>query len=159
ELGERTARFAPVDSHNPLNDAMDALGFPLVLKTRRLGYDGKGQQVVRRPADGLSAWQALDGAPLIAEELVHFDRELSSIALRGADGAIACYPLIENSHQGGILRPSLAPAATPQTQAAAELCATRALRSLDYVGVLAIEFFDVAGQLLVNEMAPRVHNS
>ncbi len=161
ELGERTARFAPVDSHNPLNDAMDGLGLPLVLKTRRLGYDGKGQAVVRRPADGLHAWQTLQGTPLIAEELIHFDRELSIIAVRGRDGAIACYPLIENSHLGGILRTSLAPApnVSPETQAAAERCAARALEALDYVGVLAIELFDVAGQLLVNEMAPRVHNS
>jgi 5-(carboxyamino)imidazole ribonucleotide synthase len=160
-LGQRTARFAPVDSRNPLNDAMDALGFPLVLKTRRLGYDGKGQLIVRRPADGLSAWQALGGAPLIAEEFVRFGRELSIIAVRGHDGAIACYPLIENSHQDGILRTSLAPApnVTAETQAAAERCATAVLRALDYVGVLAIELFDVGGQLLVNEMAPRVHNS
>ncbi len=160
-LGEQTARFAPVDSREALDDAIADLGFPAVLKTRRLGYDGKGQLVLLKPADLDSAWLALNGLPLIAEEWVPFDRELSIIAVRGRDGSIACYPLIENSHRAGILRLSQAPAAnlTGQTQAAAERCATRVLTALDYVGVLAIELFDVGGNLLVNEMAPRVHNS
>jgi 5-(carboxyamino)imidazole ribonucleotide synthase len=161
ELGQPTARFAPVDSRQTLDEATADLGFPLVLKTRRLGYDGKGQLVLREPADADTAWQALGGRPLIAEQWVPFDRELSIIAVRGLDGSIACYPLIENSHADGILRTSLAPAPglTEQTQAAAERCATQLLKALDYTGVLAIELFDVAGRLLVNEMAPRVHNS
>jgi 5-(carboxyamino)imidazole ribonucleotide synthase len=160
-LGEQTARFAPVDSREALRNAAADLGFPVVLKTRRLGYDGKGQVVLRQPADLDNAWRILGGAPLIAEEWVRFDRELSIIGVRGRDGGIACYPLIENSHHDGILRISTAPAADldPRTQAAAERCATRVLTALHYVGVLAIELFDVGGELLVNEMAPRVHNS
>lgn len=161
ELGQPTARFAPVASQHDLDNAIETLGLPLVLKTRRLGYDGKGQLVLHQPADADSAWQALGGTPLIAEEWIRFDRELSIIAVRGLDGGIACYPLIENSHAGGILRTSVAPAPTltSQTQEAAERCATKALTALDYTGVLAIELFDVGGALLVNEMAPRVHNS
>lgn len=161
DLVQPTARFAAVDSRPGLNDAIKDLGLPLVLKTRRLGYDGKGQLVLHEPDDADDAWQALGGQPLIAEQWVPFDRELSIIAVRGLDGSIACYPLIENSHRDGILRTSLAPAPqlAEQTQKAAERCATRVLTALDYVGVLAIELFDVSGQLLVNEMAPRVHNS
>ena len=165
-LEQPTARFASVDSRNAINEAMEDLDFPLVLKTRRLGYDGRGQAVVHQPSELYRSWQALrgpalGGRPLIAEEFVRFDRELSIIAVRGQDGSIACYPLIENSHQDGILRTSLAPApnVAQETQAAAERCAVRALEALDYVGVLAVELFDVGGELLVNEMAPRVHNS
>jgi len=159
--GQPTARFAAVDSQSDVKDAIEDLGFPLVLKTRRLGYDGKGQRMLRQPKDASDAWQALGGRPLIAEQWVPFDRELSIIAVRGLDGSIACYPLIENTHADGILRTSLTPAPklAEQTQKAAERCAIRVLTALDYVGVLAIELFDVAGQLLVNEMAPRVHNS
>jgi 5-(carboxyamino)imidazole ribonucleotide synthase len=161
DLGQKTARFAAVDSQQDLDNAIKDLGLPLVLKTRRLGYDGKGQMILRQPSDADGAWQALGGTPLIAEEWVRFDRELSIIAVRGLDGSIACYPLIENSHSGGILRTSLAPAPglREQTQKAAERCAARVLTALDYTGVLAIELFDVGGALLVNEMAPRVHNS
>jgi 5-(carboxyamino)imidazole ribonucleotide synthase len=161
ELGQPTARFAPVDSQRALDDAITELGFPLVLKTRRLGYDGKGQLVLRQPPDASGAWQALGGVPLIAEQWVPFDRELSIIAVRGLDGSVACYPLIENTHARGILRTSTAPASglAQETQAAAERCATLALEALDYTGVLAIELFDAGGRLLVNEMAPRVHNS
>jgi 5-(carboxyamino)imidazole ribonucleotide synthase len=161
ELGEETARFAPVDSRKDLDDAVARLGLPLVLKTRRLGYDGKGQFVLTQPLETGKAWQELGGSPLIAEQWVPFGRELSIIAVRGQDGRIACYPLVENTHYGGILRTSLAP--VPElpkpAQAAAERCATRVLEALDYVGVLAIELFDLGGRLLVNEMAPRVHNS
>jgi 5-(carboxyamino)imidazole ribonucleotide synthase len=161
ELGELTARFAPVDSRESLDDAIAAIGFPAVLKTRRLGYDGKGQAVLRQPADLGVAWAAIGGRPLILEEWVSFDRELSVIGVRGRDASIACYPLIENQHRAGMLRASTAPAPglAGQTTAAAARCVTRALTALDYVGVLAIEMFEVGGQLVVNEMAPRVHNS
>ncbi|HET7015961.1 MAG TPA: ATP-grasp domain-containing protein, partial [Streptosporangiaceae bacterium] len=120
-----------------------------------------GQVILRSPSDLDNAWQALGDSPLVAEEWVPFDRELSIIAVRGQDGSMACYPLIENSHHDGILRTSLAPAPhlSADAQSAAEQCATRVLTALDYIGVLAIELFDVGGRLLVNEMAPRVHNS
>jgi 5-(carboxyamino)imidazole ribonucleotide synthase len=166
ELGELTARFAPVDSRESLDDAVAAIGFPAVLKTRRFGYDGRGQAVLRQPGDLDVAWNAIGGCPLLLEEWVSFDRELSVIGVRGRDGSIACYPPIENSHHAGILRASVAPAPgltgeamAAQTMAAAARCVTRALTALDYVGVLAVELFDVGGRLLVNEMAPRVHNS
>lgn len=166
ELGELTARFAPVDSRESLDDAIAAIGFPAILKTRRLGYDGRGQAVLRQPADLDIAWKAIGGCPLILEEWVSFDRELSVIGVRGRDGNIACYPPIENTHHAGILRVSVAPApgltgeaVAAETTAAAARCVTRALTALDYVGVLAVELFDVGGRLLVNEMAPRVHNS
>ena len=161
ELGEPTARFAPVDSREALDEAIVAIGFPAVLKTRRLGYDGKGQAVLRQPGDLDIAWNAIGGCPLLLEQWVSFDRELSVIGVRGRDGSIVCYPLIENQHGAGILRVSTAPAPglTGETMAAAARCVTRVLTALDYVGVLAIELFDVGGRLLVNEMAPRVHNS
>jgi 5-(carboxyamino)imidazole ribonucleotide synthase len=161
ELGEPTARFAPVDNRAALDDAIAAIGFPAVLKTRRLGYDGKGQAVLRQPGDLDIAWNAIGGSPLLLEQWVSFDRELSVIGVRGRDGSIVCYPLIENQHGAGILRVSTSPAPglTGETIAAAERCVTRVLTALDYVGVLAIELFDVGGRLLVNEMAPRVHNS
>ncbi|HXS66709.1 MAG TPA: 5-(carboxyamino)imidazole ribonucleotide synthase [Streptosporangiaceae bacterium] len=161
ELGEETARFAPVDSRESLDDAVAKLGLPLVLKTRRLGYDGQGQLILTQPFELDRAWRELGDSPLIAEQWVPFVRELSIIAVRGRDGTIACYPLVENTHHGGILRSSLAPVPelAAQTQAAAERCAIRVLEALDYVGVLAIELFDAGDLLLVNEMAPRVHNS
>ncbi len=160
-LGVPAARFAPVDSREALDDAVAAIGFPAVLKTRRLGYDGKGQAVLRQQADLDAAWDAVGGSPLLLEEWVSFDRELSVIGVRGRDGSITCYPPIENQHHAGILRVSTAPAPglTAEIMAAAARCVTRALTALDYVGVLAVELFDVGGRLLVNEMAPRVHNS
>jgi len=160
-LGEPTAGFMPVDTRRELDDAIAGLGFPAILKTRRLGYDGKGQAVLRRPEDLDTAWHAIGGSPLILEERVSFDRELSVIGVRGADGRMACYPPIENEHRAGILRVSTGPAPglSGETIASAARCVTRALEALDYVGVLAIELFDVGGRLVVNEMAPRVHNS
>ena len=176
-LGIATPPFAPVDTRADLAAAIAQIGLPAVLKTRRLGYDGKGQQVLRAPADAEATWNALGGAPLILEGFVPFVRELSILAARGRDGQVACFPLVENHHRGGILRLSLAPAPglTPALQAAAEGIAHAALDALGYVGLLAIELFEVdvrrpttddegpacGGQssLLVNEMAPRVHNS
>ena len=181
-LGIATPSFAPVDSQADLDTAISQLGLPAVLKTRRLGYDGKGQVILREPADATAAWAVLGGAPLILEGFVPFVRELSIVAARSHTGEIAFFPLVENHHREGILRLSLAPApgATPALQAAAEQIASRALAALEYVGVLAIELFQVQEDrgwgmgdgrtishppspiphpLLVNEMAPRVHNS
>ena len=131
-----------------LDDEVDE--FPAILKTRRLGYDGKGQRLVQ-------AWQGPDPAHVL-EERVAFDRELSLLAVRGADGDTRFYPLVENVHEGGILRTSRVPA-LDAPQAEAEEYATRLLDELGYVGVLAIELFDVGGRLLANEFAPRVHNT
>jgi 5-(carboxyamino)imidazole ribonucleotide synthase len=159
--GIPVAPWRPVATRAELGRALDALGCPAVLKTRRLGYDGKGQHVLRAPADADEAWRRLGGVPAILEGFVRFDRELSVLAVRGRDGATACYPLVENQHADGILRRSLAPApgAAPALQAQAEAYARRVLAMLDYVGVLAIELFEAGGRLLANEMAPRVHNS
>jgi 5-(carboxyamino)imidazole ribonucleotide synthase len=160
-LGIPTPRFVAVDSRHDLDRATAALGLPAVLKTRRLGYDGKGQQILRAPADVGPAWGALGGRPLVLEAFVPFSRELSILAVRGGGGAIAYYPLVENHHRDGILRRSLAPAPalTPALCSRAEGYARAVLEQLGYVGVLAIELFQVGDELLVNEMAPRVHNS
>ncbi len=151
----------PVDSRPSLDEAIAAVGLPAVLKTRRGGYDGKGQAVLRSPADADPAWAALAGVPLLLEGLVHFSREVSQVAVRGHDGDIRFYPLAENHHHGGILRLSLAPApgTSPAVRAAAEDAVRRVMEHFDYVGVLAIEFFQAGDALLANEMAPRVHNS
>jgi 5-(carboxyamino)imidazole ribonucleotide synthase len=153
--------FAPVASLDDLRQALTRIGLPAVLKTRRFGYDGKGQQVLRTEADIAEAWEALGEQSLIVEGFVAFEREVSVLAVRGREGETAFYPLAENHHAEGILRLSLAPAPalTPALQAQAETYAARVLAALEYVGVLAIEFFEREGQLYANEMAPRVHNS
>src|SRR5256884_3500578 len=160
-LGIGTPEFAAVDDRADLERAVKEVGLPAVLKTRRGGYDGKGQAALREPHDGDRAWSELGGVPLLLESLVPFDRELSVLARRGRDGAAPCWPLVENHHDGGILRRSYAPAPalTEQLQGAAERLAGKLLDELEYVGVLAVELFDVRGELLVNELAPRVHNS
>jgi 5-(carboxyamino)imidazole ribonucleotide synthase len=160
-LGIGTAPFAAVDDLEDLKRAVESLGLPAVLKTRRLGYDGKGQFVLKRAEDVELAWAAVGQAPSILEGFVRFERELSLIAVRGRDGETAFYPLVENHHQQGILRKTFAPAPalTMDLQAAAEAYATRILEHLEYVGVLALEFFEIQGALLLNEIAPRVHNS
>jgi 5-(carboxyamino)imidazole ribonucleotide synthase len=134
---------------------------PAVLKTRRLGYDGKGQAVLRERGDVDAAWSALAGAPCIVEGFVRFTRELSCLVVRGRDGAVSCYPPVENHHEGGILRRSLAPAprCSDALHGEATALARRLTDHLDYVGVLALELFETDGGLLANEMAPRVHNS
>jgi 5-(carboxyamino)imidazole ribonucleotide synthase len=143
-----------------LKEAAPRIGYPGVLKTRRMGYDGKGQFVVRSPDELQMAWDRLHSEGLILEGLVPFDRELSIIAVRGRDGETMFYPLVENMHADGILRISYAPAHdAEELQSVAEDYATRILDSLDYVGVLAIELFQAGAQLIANEMAPRVHNS
>lgn len=159
QLGIPTPAFAPVNSLAELQTAVQKIGLPAVLKTRRLGYDGKGQFILRKLTDLEGAWQALGGGPLILEGFVDFERELSVLAARGRDGTTVFYPLVENQHAGGILRLSQAPINSPMLQAAAEEFAQRVLQHLNYVGLLAIEFFEKDGQLLANEMAPRVHNS
>ena len=161
QLGVPTPDFAAVDSREGLETALRALGTPAVLKTRRLGYDGKGQRILRRAVDAQESWDALQGQPLILESFVPFDREVSLLSVRGRDGGTAFYPLVENYHHDGILRRSIAPAPStqPALQARAEEYGSRVLEALDYVGVLAIEFFQVGDRLLANEMAPRVHNS
>jgi 5-(carboxyamino)imidazole ribonucleotide synthase len=153
--------WRPVASEADLTRAVAELGCPAVLKTRRLGYDGKGQQVLWHPGEAPAAWARLAGAPLVLEAFVRFDRELSILAVRARDGATAAYPLVENLHVDGILRRTLAPApgVSSALQAEAESHARRVLDALAYVGVLAIELFQVGHRLLANEMAPRVHNS
>lgn len=156
-----TPRCAAIDTRRDLTRAIDRIGLPAVLKTRRFGYDGKGQITLRKKADARKAWDALGGVPLILEKHVPFDRELSILAVRDRRGRQAFYPLIENHHRDGILRLSLAPAPglSPRLQTMAEDYAGRVLEALNYAGVLAIEFFEYKGKLLANEMAPRVHNS
>ncbi len=160
QLGIPTAPYAQVDSFADLEDAAPRIGYPAILKTRRLGYDGKGQFVLRRADELPMAWERLQGQPLILEGFVPFDREVSIIAVRGRDGETLFYPIVENEHADGILRVSLAPAGNAEeVQSVAQDYATRVLDALDYVGVLAIELFQVGAQLIANEMAPRVHNS
>jgi 5-(carboxyamino)imidazole ribonucleotide synthase len=160
-LGIPTAGFAPVASRDELDRAVAKLGLPAVLKTRRGGYDGKGQSVLSAEADVAAAWDLLGGVPLILESFVAFRRELSIVAARAADGTTACWPVVENEHRGGILRVTRSPAPgwTPALQDAAEQHATAVLAALDFVGVGCIELFETDDALLANELAPRVHNS
>ena len=151
--------FRAIDSIEDLRDAADTIGLPLVVKTRRLGYDGKGQFVVRTTADVDSAWQELGSVPLIAEQWVPFDYEVSAIGARAVNGATVMYPLTHNEHADGILRQSRAPVESMELQPLAERYATSLLNELDYVGVLALELFVAGNALLANEFAPRVHNS
>lgn len=162
ELGIGTAPYRPVDSPEDLADALEELGTPAVLKTRRWGYDGKGQELIREPDQAGSAWETLGHrGSLILEGFVEFSRELSVLAARGRDGDARFYPLVQNEHRQGILRLSRAPApeVSDALQGRAEDYARRVLDRLEYVGVVAIELFQVEGELLANEMAPRVHNS
>jgi len=153
--------FRKVETLDQLRAAAADLGFPLMLKTRYAGYDGRGQRRVDEPAALEPAFSALGGRLLLAEPVVPFARELSLIAVRGRDGVCAAYPLTENHHQDGILRWSrpLTDAGAVEQQTVAETYARRVLEHLGYVGVVTLEFFEVGGVLLVNEMAPRVHNS
>ena len=150
--------YATVGSREELEAAVARLGFPCVLKTRRLGYDGKGQALLRLAADVAPAWDRLGRQPLLLEGFVAFEREISCIGVRGASGALAFYPVAENVHRDGILRTSIPRSGDP-LQAAAEAATRRVMDQLGYVGVLAFEFFVAGGRLLGNEIAPRVHNS
>jgi len=164
-LGIPTPAFATVETRAGLDTAIEAVGgLPAVLKTRRGGYDGKGQAVLRASADVEAAWDRLAGdgtVPLILEGFVTFERELSVIAVRSATGDVECWPLVENTHRDGILRLSLAPAPglSPTLQSRGEEIAASLTTALDHVGVLTVELFERDGELLVNELAPRVHNS
>ncbi|MCP5155402.1 MAG: 5-(carboxyamino)imidazole ribonucleotide synthase [Ectothiorhodospiraceae bacterium] len=157
-LGIPTPAFAAVDAQADLEAAVARLGLPAVLKTRRLGYDGKGQAVLRDASDLPGAVERLGGGGLIVEAFVAFRREVSVIAVRGADGDCAFYPLSENAHAGGILRVARSRPGDPSRDEAVAHVA-RLLEHLDYVGVLALEMFDTGAGLLANEIAPRVHNS
>jgi 5-(carboxyamino)imidazole ribonucleotide synthase len=161
KAGVPVSPYEPVMSQGELERALERIGLPAVVKTRRLGYDGKGQTVVRDPAEAARVFEDLGRKPLIVEGFVPFTRELSLIAVRGLDGTIACYPLVENHHRDGILRTSLAPAPeTPESlRRQAESFAKDIVEGLGYVGVIAVEMFQVDGELLANEIAPRVHNS
>ncbi len=156
-----TAGFVPVDDRSELDAAVAELGLPAVLKTRRGGYDGKGQYVLRSTADVDVAWSRLGGVPLILESFVAFRRELSIVAVRADDGTTVCWPVVENEHRDGVLRVTRAPAPawTPALQAAAEHHAIAVLGALDFVGVGCVELFETDDALLANELAPRVHNS
>jgi 5-(carboxyamino)imidazole ribonucleotide synthase len=161
KLGIPTTEFASVSNHSEFDAAAKTIGLPGILKTCRMGYDGKGQWILRTAEDVAKAKSELPAVQLILERFVPFTREISVLAVRSRTGEIAIYPLVENHHRSGILRLSLAPAPRldPDIQRAAERAAQRVLESLKYVGVLAIEFFEHQGELLANEMAPRVHNS
>ncbi|MFI8692238.1 5-(carboxyamino)imidazole ribonucleotide synthase [Stutzerimonas kunmingensis] len=158
ELGIPTPKFADIQSQADLDAAVASIGLPAVLKTRTLGYDGKGQKLLRKPADVSNAFAELGSVPCILEGFVSFTGEVSLIAVRGRDGETCFYPLVHNSHESGILRLSVASSNHP-LQALAEDYVGRVLKQLDYVGVLAFEFFEVDGGLKANEIAPRVHNS
>lgn len=161
-VGAKTVDFVAVDTPEEATAAVERLGTPCLLKTRRNGYDGKGQVWVENADDAAEAFRSLGGRPAIAEAKAEFVRELSIIAARGRDGEHAVYPLGENHHESGILRTTQAPATrVPETLALqAERIATQVLTGLDYVGVIGIELFELeGGRLLVNEIAPRVHNT
>jgi 5-(carboxyamino)imidazole ribonucleotide synthase len=154
-----TTRWRPVGSRSDLDRAVRAIGLPGVLKTRRLGYDGKGQAVVRSMKDADEAWAALGQAPLIFEEYVPFDFEVSIIGARSRQGETVVYPLNHNVHSGGILRVTRAPLEWPMLQRLAARYLRSVLTHFRYVGILTIEFFVRDAALIANEMAPRVHNS
>ncbi|TIP28666.1 MAG: 5-(carboxyamino)imidazole ribonucleotide synthase [Mesorhizobium sp.] len=162
-IGIPTADFCPVDNDDELTAALKKFDGSGILKTRRMGYDGKGQRVFRNMETGgfAGTCEAMGNVPLILESFVAFEREISVIAARGTDGSLAAYDPAENVHRDGILHSSTLPARIgSETAAAAQAAAAKILAALDYVGVIGIEFFVLAdGALLANEIAPRVHNS
>lgn len=159
--GAATVPFRSVDALSALQDALGEIGTPSILKTRRFGYDGKGQAVLKSAAGAEDAWDSIGRNPAILEGFARFERELSIIAARGLNGEIRAYPLSQNTHGGGILKEAEAPASADQvTREKAFAIAVALLEALDYVGVLGVELFDLGGgELLVNEIAPRVHNT
>jgi len=161
EHGAPTVAFRAVSSAAEARDAAEALGAPAILKTRRFGYDGKGQAVVRSVEEAEAAFETIGARPAILEAFAPFVRELSVIAARSLDGVVRAYPPGENTHEGGILRETRAPAAlSERVRAAAHRFAETILTALDYVGVIGVELFELEdGTLLVNEIAPRVHNT
>ncbi|AQS48380.1 5-(carboxyamino)imidazole ribonucleotide synthase [Thioclava nitratireducens] len=160
DLGLATAPFAAVDDIEDLKEAIAEIGCPAILKTRRFGYDGKGQVVINAPEEAAAALEDMKGAPAILEGFVEFFKEISVIGARAEDGAISCYDPGQNKHEGGILRTTLVPAAITDSQRTdAVLLAAKILNKLDYVGVMGVELFVTRDALIVNEIAPRVHNS
>jgi 5-(carboxyamino)imidazole ribonucleotide synthase len=160
-VGIPTAGFLPIEGRAALSAAVERLGTPCLLKTRRFGYDGKGQFLLRSAADVDEAWRTLGNVPLILERFVEFERELSILGVRGRDGSLAFYPLVENHHRDGVLRASYCPApdVSDELRVLAESYCEQLLDHTSYVGVLALELFQRGDQLFANEMAPRVHNS
>src|SRR5262249_33199758 len=154
--GIATAPFAPVDTLADLDAAVADLGLPAVLKTRRGGYDGKGQALLHEAADVVRAWHDLGGVPLILEGFVAFRRELSIVAVRGTEGETRAWPVVENAHRDGILRVTRAPAPGHDgaLQTAAEACIRPLFDAFDYVGVGCVELFETDNGLLANEIAP-----
>jgi 5-(carboxyamino)imidazole ribonucleotide synthase len=162
KLGIRTAAFADVAKPAELAPAIEKIGCPAVLKTRRFGYDGKGQATIKNGSDPAAVWREVGGQPCILEAFVPFEREVSVVAARGHDGAVECFDVTENEHRDHILKISRVPAALPEAAAGqARRIAEIIAHEFSYVGVLAVEMFVLHGgsELLVNEIAPRVHNS
>jgi len=159
-IGLYVAPYAPVDTLEQLEEALETLGTPCILKTRRFGYDGKGQIRIETPGQAKTAFSALDGQSAVLEKFVRFEREISVIAARSTSGEITCFDPGENVHINGILHTTTVPAALPNhMQTDAVLLAAKILNALDYVGVMGVELFVGKNGLLVNEIAPRVHNS
>ena len=159
-LGIAVSPFAAVASLDELEAALTTVGTPAVLKTRRFGYDGKGQARVGDPGEAAAAWEAIGAAPAILEAFVPFEKEVSIVAARGLDGPVVAYDLVENEHEQHILRRSRVPAeVSPRLAEAAQWIAGEIGRGLGFVGVFCVEMFVVGERLLVNEIAPRVHNS
>jgi len=160
-LGISVAPYRPVPTPNALAEALAEIASPAVLKSTRMGYDGKAQAVIRDPEDVATARDRIGEQPAILEGFVEFESEISVIAVRGPDGAIACYPPVENRHRDHILSETIVPAALPEAQARTAMSiANDLIEALNVVGLLAVEMFHTAdGRLLVNEMAPRPHNS
>lgn len=160
ELGLRTAPFADITGVPSLVSALRKTGTPAILKTRRFGYDGKGQVRITDPKRAEAALTQMNGAPAILEGFVTFSHEVSVIAARGVDGSVACFDPGENVHEEGILRTTTVPASLSTAQRTdAVLCAAQILNALNYVGVMGVELFVTGKGLIVNEIAPRVHNS
>lgn len=159
-LGQQTAPYRDIPDAAALDRALAEIGTPAILKTRRFGYDGKGQVRIKSPSVALSALSAMAGAPAILEGFVDFTSEISIIAARGLDGSVACYDPGENVHRDGILHTTTVPASLPASlRTDAVLLAAKLLNALDYVGVMGVELFVTPNGLIVNEIAPRVHNS
>jgi 5-(carboxyamino)imidazole ribonucleotide synthase len=160
-LGIGTAAFADVGAPTALNAAIERIGRPAILKTRRFGYDGKGHALIKNGTDPVTAWREVGGQPCILEAFVPFEREISVVAARDHDGRVECFDVTENEHRDHILKVSRVPAAIPEAAAAqARTIAETIAQKFAYVGVLAVELFVLrGGALLVNEIAPRVHNS
>jgi 5-(carboxyamino)imidazole ribonucleotide synthase len=159
-LGIACAPYAAVGSLEDLRAAIAVVGVPSILKTTRLGYDGKGQVRLRDPSDAEAAWAAMQGAPAVLEGFIEFSHEVSVIAARGLDGSVACYDPGQNVHRDGILHTTTLPARlTANQRTDAVLMAAKVLNALDYVGVLGLELFVTPQGLIANEIAPRVHNS